>query len=90
MKRYFRVTLFDLTIFSSLVNITSVYDRINKCSYTLHAYGKSMKVQEILHLRASVKTKNRSEMKGTKNMREGERQSDFKTNTQINNKIIKY
>ena len=55
MKRYFRV--FDLKIFSSLLNFTSVYDRINKCSDTLHAYGKSMKVQEIFHLRASVKKK---------------------------------
>ena len=58
MKRYFRETIFDLTIFSSLVNFTSVYERINKCSDNLHAYGKSMKVQEIFHLRASVKTKN--------------------------------
>ena len=57
MKRYFRVTLFDFTIFPSLVNFTSVYKRINKCSYTLHAYGKSIKVQKIFHLSASVKTK---------------------------------
>ena len=55
MKRYFRV--FDLTIFSSLVNFTSVYERINKCSDTIHKYGKSIKVQEIFHLRASVKKK---------------------------------
>ena len=57
MKKYFRVTLFDLTTFSSLVNFTSVYERINKCSDTIHAYGKSMKVQKIFHLRESVKTK---------------------------------
>ena len=43
MKRYFRV--FDFTIFFSLVNFTSVYERINKCSDTLHTYGKSMKLQ---------------------------------------------
>ena len=71
MKRYFRVTLFDLTIFYSIVNFTSVYERINKCSDTLHTYGKSMKEQEIFHLRASVKTKKRSKMKETQNMRYG-------------------
>ena len=44
MKIYFRV--FDLTIFSSLLNFTSVYERINKCSDTIHAYGKSKKIQK--------------------------------------------
>ena len=43
MKIYFRV--FDFTIFSSGVNFTSVYQRINRCSATLHAYDKSTKVQ---------------------------------------------
>ena len=49
--------LFDLTIFSSLVNFTYVYKRINKCSDTLHAYGKSMKVQNFFHFHTRVKTK---------------------------------
>ena len=71
MKRYFRV--FDLTIFFSLVNFTSVYERINKCSDTIHKYGKSIKVQEIFHLRASVKKKNHSIMNKAQNMIDGER-----------------
>ena len=57
MERYFRVTLFDLTIFSSLVKFNSVYERINKYSDTLHEYGKSMKVKKLFHLGASVKKK---------------------------------
>ena len=55
MKIYFR--LFNFIIFSALVKFTSVYERINRCSATLHSYGKSMKIKEIFFLSASVKTK---------------------------------
>ena len=53
MKIYFRV--FDFSVFYSLVNFTSVCERINKCSATLHAYGEYKSVQEKFHLRAIVK-----------------------------------
>ena len=70
-----------------MVNFTSAYEKINKCSDTLHAYGKSMKVHKIFHLRASVKTKQslKYEIDGKK--RDGQRQSDFrKKHPQRNNK----
>ena len=57
-RKYFRV--FHFTILSSLVNFTSLYERINKWSATLDAYGKSMKVQEIFHLSTSVRKNNHS------------------------------
>ena len=71
MKIYFRV--FDLKIVSSLLKFTSVYKRINKCSDTLHIYGKSMKLKEILHLSTRVKTKKSLKYEKERNMRDGER-----------------
>ena len=90
MKIYFRV--FELTIFSSLVNFTSVYERINKCSDNLHAYGKYMKAQEIFHLSASVKTKQslKDERKHKVLETEIDKVLSEKYNSQINNKNIKY
>ena len=58
MKIYFRVTLFDFAIFPSLVNSPPVYEKINKCSYILHTYGKSMKVHKLFPFECKCKDKN--------------------------------